>query len=110
MNRVYNCFITLIKEHINKIKTALSANKPIAIEVSQNNNPNQHWVVVTGTVSGCEINNIDGIEDLVGVAPYYGTALQVNGSFHISKDRTIKSGDYYKCLGHTKGNGYMIIG
>ena len=97
------------EEQLNKIKESLSKGEAISVQVTTKTN-NQHWVVVTGTVDNCDIKDIKTINDLVGIDPWYGSCSQSsNGKVTIDKNvnATMNLGDKNKCLGNSKGYGYM---
>ena len=67
-------------QQLNKIKESLRQGKAISVEVTTNSG-SQHWVVVTGTVDGCAIDNISSINDLIGIDPWHGScSLNQNGN------------------------------
>jgi hypothetical protein len=55
------------EKQLQAIKDELKAGRSIAVEVDNGNS--QHWVVITGTVDGVEIDDIKSLSDLKGVDP-----------------------------------------
>lgn len=97
---------------LNMIKKSLREGNAIGVEVTTNSGK-KHWVTVTGTVKGCNIDNIKSIDDLVGIDPWYGRcSLDSNGS--LTLDSTTKSpimnlGTKNKSLGYDSNYGYITV-
>lgn len=117
-NSQLNCSVTINddntvkpEEQLNKIKESLSKGDAIAVQVTTNKGSN-HWVVVTGTTNNCDIKDISSIKDLVGIDPWYGSCSQSSdGKIIVDKNvnATMNLGDKNKCLGSSKGYGYMTV-
>ncbi len=99
------------KQQLDKIKESLHQGKAISVEVTTNSG-SKHWVVVTGTIKNCTIDNISSIDDLVGIDPWYGScSLNQNDNLTINTDvnATINLGDKNSKLGCDSGYGYMTV-
>jgi len=99
------------KQQLDKIKESLRKGNAIAVEVTTKKG-NVHWVVVTGTVEGCSIEDISSINDLVGIDPWYGRcSLDDKGHLSITPNssNTINLGDVNSKLGNSLGYGYMTV-